>query len=224
MSALESAHASERLRGAKGSCQAEINIEHQQCSPGPSAPYSWVASHAMLGCICLLVMQVQQVVHCRISHKSALHVLNQTPACAEEPAKRRSHCYPNTADEIGWCHSRICTASFIQPGGSVGATWPSLADRHPFQASPGPGLQNTEESKEPHTTLAPGAPSAGAAAASHICFGRLLPALYLKLGTFLPSPFSVISPLPPLPDLQSRKEVGLVCACHTGQNAWLLST
>lgn len=53
----------------------------------------------------------------------------------------------------------------------------------------------------PYTTLAPFAPSAGAAAASHICFGRLLPALYLKLGTFLPSPFSAISPLPPLPDL-----------------------
>ena len=56
--------------------------------------------------------------------------------------------------------------------------------------------------KEPHRTLAPFAPSAGWAAGSQICLGRLLPALYLKLGTFFPSPFSAISPLPPAPDLQ----------------------
>lgn len=64
-------------------------------------------------------------------------------------------------------------------------------------------------------TLEPLAPSAGSAAASHICLGRLLPALYLKLGTFFPSPFSMISPLPPLPDLQQlctmRDKAGCVC-------------
>ena len=55
-----------------------------------------------------------------------------------------------------------------------------------------------------YRTEAPSAPSAGSAAGSQICLGRLLPARYLKFGTFLPFPDSVISPLPPLPDLLGR--------------------
>ncbi len=55
-----------------------------------------------------------------------------------------------------------------------------------------------------YRTEAPSAPSAGSAAGNQICLGRLLPARYLKFGTFLPFPDSVISPLPPLPDLLGR--------------------
>ena len=71
-------------------------------------------------------------------------------------------------------------------------------------ADPGKGLKG----EGPHRTLAPLAPSAGCAAGSQICLGRLLPALYLKLGTFFPSPFSAISPLPPAPDLRGSHLCG----------------
>ncbi len=69
-----------------------------------------------------------------------------------------------------------------------------------------PQLKDVEWGQEAHRTEAPSEPSAGSAAGSQICLGRLLPARYLKLGTFLPMPASTNSPLPPLPDLHIAKD------------------
>jgi len=57
-----------------------------------------------------------------------------------------------------------------------------------------------------HTTDAPSAPSAGAAAGRKISLGELLRARYLKFLTVRPAPLGTTSPRPPLPALHSTAE------------------
>ncbi len=161
----------------------------ETCLPGPFAAQGWIAGDSILGCVGLPVMQVQQIVQCWVSHKPAWQ------AVGSFQSSHTSQVLVETGID-SWHGRRYHPVRRGSVNASVLASQPCR-----WYVS---YLASARES-DAHTTLAPAAPSAGAAAASQICFGRLLPALYLKLGTFLPSPPSAISPLPPLPDLQPSK-------------------